>query len=266
MSTQLNWSRNPISTGENLGGNFVGALCLHLAIAGTIVGWALIANHGARWGSASETAGAIQATMVASLPLPQKQPVNPDNVLASDKTSPAPPETKEKAAPIPDPKALAIPEKPKPIKVTEKPEPAAPHPQPVKPQPDKATSGETTGVRIAMSSTETKVGTISIGTSDPSFGVRYAYYVQQLTQKVAAQWYTSMLDSGATGHRVYIIFQVSRDGTPSNVKIQQASGDRTLDQTALSAVKRIDTFGPLPDGYAGNYINVVYYFDPPARP
>jgi protein TonB len=50
------------------------------------------------------------------------------------------------------------------------------------------------------------------------------------------------------------------------VQIAQPSGDATLDQTALSAVQHIDTFGPLPDAYTGSYINVTYYFDPPPRP
>ncbi len=264
MSSQLNWSRNEYLPQDRFGGNFAGSLFLHAAVFGAIFAWALISNTGRHWGEASETTGAIQATMVSAIPLPPRQPVNPDNVLTSDKPSPAPPETKEKAAPIPDPKALAIPEKPtKPVKATEKPIPSTPHPQPVKPQPDKATSGEATGVRIAMTSSQTRAGTTSIGISDPAFGVRYAYYVRELTQKVASQWLTPMLDPAARGHRVYIVFQVARDGTPSNIKIQQPSGDRTLDETALRAVQHIDTFGPLPDGYSGNYINVVYYFDPP---
>jgi protein TonB len=116
-----------------------------------------------------------------------------------------------------------------------------------------------------MSSTQTHAGTISIGAQDAAFGSRFAYYVQQITQKVAQQWYTGMLDPQATGHRVYITFQVERDGTPTHIQIAQRSGDNTLDQTALSAVQHIDTFGPLPDGYAGNHINVTYYFDPPQR-
>jgi protein TonB len=240
---------------------------LHALLIGSVFAWALFSHRGKSWGENSTTTGAIQATMVASIPLPPRQPVNADNVLTSEKPSPAPPVTKEKASPIPDAKAIPIPEKPtKPTKVTDKPTPTTPHPQPIKPQLDKATTGEATGVRIAMTSSETKAGTISIGTSDPAFGVRYAYYVRQLTQKIASQWYTNMLDPGATGHRVYIVFQVSRDGTPSNVKIQQPSGDRSLDSTALRAVEHIDTFGPLPDGYSGSSINVVYYFDPPTRP
>jgi protein TonB len=266
VSTQLNWSRNQYLPQDHLRGNLAGSLVLHAALFGGIFAWAFFAARGARWGEVGDTAGAVQATMVSAIPLPPKQPVNPDNVLTPEKPSPAPPETKEKTEAAPDPKAIAIPDKATKTKVVDKPVPSTPHPQPTKAEPDKATSGDTSGTRIAMTSAETRMGTISIGTSDPSFGVRYAYYVRQLTQKIAQQWYTGMLDPGAKGHRVYIVFQIARDGTPSNVKVQTPSGDRTLDQTALRAVQHIDTFGPLPDGYTGNYINVVYYFDPPEQP
>jgi protein TonB len=223
-------------------------------------------HHGNDWGNSAAPNSTIQATMVNSIPLPQKQPTNADNVLASETPSPAPPVAKEKVAPPPEPTAIPIPEMKKPEKVAPKPMQATPHPQPVQPQPQKATTGETTGMRIAMSSTQTRAGTVSVGTTDAAFGARFAYYVAQIQRRVAQQWYTTMLDPAARGHRVYIVFQINRDGTPSQVRIQQPSGDSTLDSTALSAVQHIDTFGPLPDGYNGNYINVVYYFDPPAGP
>ena len=74
------------------------------------------------------------------------------------------------------------------------------------------------------------------------------------------------LDGQASGRRVYITFQIARDGTPSNIRIAQPSGDTTLDQTALNAVRHIDTFGPLPDAYQGSYVNVQYYFEAPSVP
>ena len=48
-----------------------------------------------------------------------------------------------------------------------------------------------------MSATQTRAGTISVGTTDAAFGARYAYYVAQIKQKVASQWYTTMLDPSA---------------------------------------------------------------------
>ena len=259
-------TRNPQP--ENLGGNFAGALILHVALFAILLGYGYIFHHdGNSWGDNSAPSSTIQATIESSIPLPPRQPTNSDNVLTSETPSPAPPTAKEKVAPPPDPRAIAIPEKPtKPLKVAPKPVQATPHPQPVKPQPQKATTGEAPGVRIAMSATQTRAGTISVGTNDSTFGARYAYYVKQITQKVASQWYTTMLDANAKGHRVFITFEVGRDGTPSNIRIQQPSGDNTLDQTALRAVQHIDTFGPLPDGYSGSYLNVVYYFDPPSAP
>ncbi len=242
---------------------------LHLAIFAVLFGWGyLFHTTGHSWGDSNPTDGAVQATMVNSLPLPSRQPVNPDNVLTSEKPTPAPTEAKPQTEEVPKPDAIPIPVKPtKPVKTAEKSTPAPPkHPEPVKPQPTKATTGETSGVRIAMSSTQTSAGTVSIGIPDAGFGVRYAYYVQQLKQKVASQWYTSMLDRGAPGHRVYITFQVERDGTPSHIEIETPSGDGSLDQTALRAVQHIDTFGPLPDGYTGSHINVQYYFEPPVHP
>ena len=263
MSSHNTWTQE-----EALPGNLAGSAILHVLVVGALFGWAFIFHHhGKAWGESSNTAGAIQATMVNSLPLPPRAQPNPENVLTAETPSPAPPIAKEKAAPIPEPKAIPIPTKPeKPVKVAATPTPATPHPQPLKPQPDKATTGETAGIRIAMTSAETKVGTVSVGTPDAAFGARYAYYVRQLTAKVSSQWLTQMLDARAPGHRVHITFQVERDGTPTHLQIQQPSGDATLDATALRAMQHVDTFGPLPEGYAGSHINVVYYFDPPAHP
>jgi len=253
---------------ENLRGNFLGAVLLHVLIAAALLGYTFVFDHsGHSWGDSAAPSSTIQATMVNAIPLPPRRPVNADNVLTSETPSPAPPTVKEKTAPPPDPKALAIPEKPtKPLKAAERPTPATAHPQPMKPQPSKAQTGDAPGVRIAMSATQTRAGTVSIGATDAAFGARFAYYVAQIKEKVANQWYTTMLDPAARGHRVYITFQIGRDGSPSQIRIQQPSGDATLDQTALRAVQHIDTFGPLPDGYNGSYINVVYYFDPPPAP
>ncbi len=256
-----------LTPNERFGSGFAGSLTLHAAAAALLVSWAWLSHAGQNWGSASATAGAIQATMVNDIPLPPKQPVNPDNVLATETPSPAPVAPTPKTVEAPKPEAIPIPLKAtKPTKVADKTAPPPPlHPQPNKVDPNKAQTGEAGGVRIAMSSIETRAGTSSITTQDSAFGTRFAYYVQQITQKVAQQWYTSMLDPQAAGHRVYVTFQVERDGTPTNIQIAQKSGDATLDLTALNAVRHIDTFGPLPDAYTGNHINVTYYFDPPPR-
>ncbi len=252
---------------ENAKAGFAQALILHVLVLGGILGSAYIFHHtGESWGDKQDLSGAIQATAVTAIPLPPKVQPNTDNVLASENPSPVPPPPTPAAEAPPKPTDVQIqakqPEK-KPLPQAPQPAPEPPrHPQPQQPQPDKAATGETAGLRVAMTAVENKAGTSSTNVTDSAFGQRYAYYVRTLTQKVAQQWYTQTLDPQATGHRVYISFRVERDGTPSQITIAKPSGDATLDASALRALQRIDTFGPLPDGYSGQYINVQYYFDP----
>jgi protein TonB len=257
------------SGGDQLGGGFAGAFVLHSAAAALLLSWAWFNHSGKNWGDASATNGSIQATMVNALPLPPKQPVNADNVLATDAPTPAPIAPAPHTVETPRPDAIPIPVKPttKPVKTADTTTPTPPlHPQPIKVDPNKAQAGEAPGIKIAMNSTQTRAGTVSVGVTDTAFGARFAYYVGQINQKLAAQWYVGMLDPQASGHRVYLSFQVARDGSPSHIKIEQRSGDATLDQTALSAVQHIETFGPLPDAYQGSYVNVQYYFEAPPHP
>jgi protein TonB len=254
---------------DALGGGFLGSFALHTTFVVLILlcTW-IAARKGKNWGDSSTLTGAIQATMVNDIPLPPKPDTNQDSILATDTASTAPVTSTAHTVEAPQPNALALAAKPttKPLKVADKSAPPPPlHPQPTQANPNKAQSGEAGGLSIAMSSTQTQAGTVSVGTADSAFGTRFAYYIQQIRQKVAAQWYPGMLDSQAVGHKVFITFQVERDGSVTNIKIAQRSGDFTLDQTAINAVRHIDTFGPLPEAYTGTYINVTYYFEPPTR-
>jgi protein TonB len=269
MATQIKLRRSAASLREEqAGAGFAGALALHGAAAALLFGWAYLSHSGQTWGDRSATNGAIQATMVNSIPLPPRAPTNPDNVLATDSPSPAPVQPAPRTVETPRTDAIPVPVKPtRPAPVANKTTPPPPlHPQPTKIDPTKAQTGEATGVRTAMSSTQTRAGTVSIGVPDAAFGTRFAFYIQQINQKIASQWYVGMLDSRAAGRRVYITFQIARDGSPSHIRMETSSGDATLDQTSMSALQHIDTFGPLPDGYQGSSVLVQYYFEAPTRP
>jgi len=234
---------------------------LHGLVAGAIVAGALFFHHRAsNWGENAANVGAIQATMVSSIPLPPTQRTLDTGVLTSEAPSPAPVVTKEKTEPPPSPKEVAIPEKiTKPIKTAEKPTPAPPkHIQPVTPPPTKAVTGETAGIRIAQSTLELKNGTSSVSIQDRSFGERYAYYVNIVNSKVSQNWYKSEADPLASMDKsTTILFDIDRDGVPSNARVETRSGSPSLDLSALRAVQRVDGFGPLPQG---NHITVEFTF------
>jgi protein TonB len=169
---------------------------LHGLVAAAVVGSAFFFHHRcSNWGENASTAGAIQATMVSSLPLPPTQRTLDTGVLTSEAPSPAPIIAKERTEPPPSPKEIAIPEKIKPPKIAEKTTPAPPkHVQPITPPPTKAVTGETAGIRIAQSTLESKNGTSSVSIQDRSFGDRYAYYVNIVNNKVSQNWYKSEAD------------------------------------------------------------------------
>jgi protein TonB len=234
---------------------------LHGLVAAILFGWAYIFHaRGTNWGEHASSAGAIQATMVSSLPLPPTQRTLDTGVLTSEAPSPAPIIAKERTEPPPAPNEVAIPEKiTKPIKTAEKPTPAPPkHIQPVTPPPTKATTGETAGIRIAQSTLEIKNGTASVSVEDRTFGARFAYYVNIVNSKVAQNWYTSEADPQASlGKSTTVVFDINRDGVPSNVRVETRSGSPSLDLSAMRAVQRVEGFGPLPQG---DHITVEYTF------
>jgi protein TonB len=263
IATHVKFSRSD-AQGENLGGNLVGSLLLHGAVAAVILGWAFFFHsRSSRWGENASSAGAIQATMVAALPLPAKQRELDTGVLTSEAPSPAPVVTKERTEPPPNPKEIPIPEKiTKPIKTAEKPAPTPPkHVQPAPPQPTKAVTGETAGIRIPQATMQLKNGTASITVADRSFGERFAYYINIVNRKVTQGWYMQEADPRASeGKHATIVFDINRDGIPSNIRIGERSGSPSLDTSALRAVQRVqdEGFGPLPQG---DHITVEFGFN-----
>lgn len=235
---------------------------LHGALAVAIVLWAWYGgSQGDIWGS-STTGESVNASLVSSVPLPSTQPPT-DNVLANDSkglTETVP----QKAVETPD--AVPIPERETP----KKPQPKAitnanvkPLPQPKEPPKDNVVPYGQGGPASALSGSFTAAnakGGFNIEGGD--FGRRFGWYVQQINQTVSSHWYRNEVDPGVTTvHRVYITFDIMRDGSSGNVRLSQSSGIPSLDQSAVRALQRIDRFSPLPDGYSGSKLSVEFWFD-----
>jgi periplasmic protein TonB len=236
------------------------ALGLHVLLAAAFLLTAFFLDHTSnRWGESASSVGSIQASMVSAIPLPQKAAPVDKAVLTPEHVSPAPlPPPKEEAAPPPRPTDIEIQRKSAPKKIAPIETPAPPkHPQPTPPT-AKAATGES-ATQLPQSVTQLKNGTATITVMDRTFGDRYAYYINIVDQKVTQSWYSNEADPNASqGKRVTISFNIERDGTPSNVRVFTASGSPSLDTSALRALQRIETFGPLP---TGNQITVEFTFD-----
>jgi protein TonB len=86
--------------------------------------------------------------------------------------------------------------------------------------------------------------------------------VDVVRRKVSENWLKYEIDPRiSTARRVYITFDINRAGRPDNVQVAQSSGVPSLDQSAVRALQRIDTFGPLPGDYSGSKVSVEFWFD-----
>jgi protein TonB len=212
--------------------------------------------------SAPNGAGAMGATLVSSIPL-TVAPSTKQNVLANEskgitKSLPKPEEVKE-----PD----AIPIQGKDTKIKPKKQETASKEKP-QPAPEEETNqvafgegGPVSGPYGAFSAAGAKGGFGFTG-GGGDFGSLYAWYVKGVQGKVSENWLKYEVDSSiSTAQRVYITFDIARDGHPFNVQVEQSSGVPSLDISAVRAIQRIDTFGTLPPGYSGNKVSVEFWFD-----
>ena len=249
---------------EPLAGSWIGSAMLHLLLGGGIAAYALFVAHlhKNQWGQMS-SGDAIQASLVSSapsLPLPNVQNPN-DNVLATQNPSPAPtlPEEKTVAAPPLDAIPIAVKQPRQKIAPKEQQNKPPLHPQQPPKQQNVAAYGEAAPSSIPMNAQSASTNNVKVQNGD--FGSRFGWYVDGIKRKVAQNWYSQLANPQASmGHSVVVSFTVHRDGSVSNAQIMQSSGVPSLDMSAIQAVERVDSFGSLPDGYAGSSVSVAYTF------
>jgi protein TonB len=246
---------------DRWGHNVAWSVALHVVVAGCIVLYAAVATGGRRetWGIGG-TGDAMGVTLVSTVPLPAN-PTQTQNVLANDSKgiSQSLPKAEEK-----EPEAIPIPDKdtkPKPKTSSTR---RKPPPEPVEEASNVVPFGEggpVSGPYGIFSAGGAKGGFGFTG-GGGDFGNRFAWYVRVVQQKVSENWLKYEVDPGITeARRVYLTFDITRDGQPGNVTVEQSSGVPSLDQSAVRALQRIDTFGPLPSDYPGNKVSVEFWFD-----
>jgi periplasmic protein TonB len=246
---------------DRWGHNVAWSVALHVLIAGGIVLYAVVASGGRRetWGMGG-TGEAMGVTLVSTVPLPASA-AQTQNVLANESKGVAQslPKAEEK-----EPDAIAIPDK----DTKQKPKTSSTRRKPLAEPVEEASNvvpfgegGPVSGPYGIFSAGGAKGGFGFTG-GGGDFGTRFAWYVRVVQQKVSENWLKYEVDPGITdARRVYLTFDITRDGRPSNEIVEQSSGVPSLDQSAVRALQRIDTFGPLPPDYPGSKVSVEFWFD-----
>jgi protein TonB len=272
---------------EALAPSLAASTTLHVALLACMVLLPAVLSHsGESWGnngSGGASGEAISARLVSGIPLPPNPQAKPENVLAND--------SKGLSQSIPAPKAkeddhaIAIPDKQAKVKPTkEKATTTAPsreNPRHLPKQPAVTTPTHETPREVAKADNTVPFGgggpvagpytTFQSGSTaggmkfgeggNGSFGSRFGWYTDVVARKVHQAWQSEVNPNITSAKRVYILFDISRSGKPSNVRIEQSSGVPALDISAVRTLQRIDTFGDLPREYSGSYVSVEFWFD-----
>jgi TonB family protein len=90
----------------------------------------------------------------------------------------------------------------------------------------------------------------------------YTYYLQALLDRISSNWLKSQLSGlDTSGLHTTIYFKIYRSGQISDVKIEESSGIKALDLSALRAVYSSAPFPPLPQDYPDDYLGIHLIFE-----
>jgi protein TonB len=247
---------------DRLGRALAWSAGLHVGVTVFLLVYSMIfyGTSGGTWGSGGG-GEAIGATLVTTVPI-AANPSATQNVLANESKgiTQSQPKVEQK-----EPDAIDIQGKNAKIKPKKQQTASKEKPQPA---PEEETNqvafgegGPVSGPYGTFSAAGAKGGFGFTG-GGGDFGTKFAWYVQGVQRTVSQNWLKYEIDPRiSTAERVYITFDIARDGHPANVKVEQSSGVPSLDISAVRALQRIDTFGPLPPEYSGSKVSVEFWFD-----
>ena len=249
---------------ESLRSTLVLSLGLHFLLLVAAAGYTVIGPRmGGRWGSSLGGGGSAVrvgvVTQIPGMPLPAPRLPMPSTVATQ---SPGLYKTEEVKPEAPPPKAAEIPKFQDSV-ARERVERINPRIQKEEIQPPDNAIPFGQGGRPALTYGQQIVtaggeGGLNLG----EFGDRYGWYVAAVRNRISSNWLLSMVSPNLmTAPRVYVTFDILRDGTITNVRVAQSSGVAEVDRSALRAVLASNPFGALPVDYPGNKVSVEFYFD-----
>jgi protein TonB len=254
--------------GEKLGRSLAWSGLFHFVLAALFVVSALLSHRGEMWGGAGSGGGAVQVSLVGSLPaipLPEPDAVTVNRVVDTTKglyKSEPPPKIPN------EPEATKLPEfmqekrpkwiTPRKSKLLENkalpPKNAIPY-------------GEGGAPAVPYSGSTFTVGQNTQGglnMSGPAggFGNMFPWYVEAVQRRVSSNWLQATVDPTVQwAPRAVIDFEILRDGTVVNVQVMKSSGYPSVDASAVRAIQMSSPLNPLPGGYSGSNVNVEFWFD-----
>ncbi|MCM8759982.1 MAG: TonB C-terminal domain-containing protein [Candidatus Omnitrophica bacterium] len=103
---------------------------------------------------------------------------------------------------------------------------------------------------------------ISVGFSEnkiPAGNIIPLEYLENMKRIIQKKW--KLPEERNYSLTAYVSFRVKRDGTITDVFIEQGSGVKAFDESALKAIREIERIQPLPITYKQDYLDVTVKFN-----
>ncbi len=237
------------------------SLTAHGALVAAIALYTNAGMHGGvSWGTPTSLGGgSVGITSVRQLPLPPRAGMQ--NPLANDTESrvPAPPKPEPRRPPREDPNAVAL-------RGRTKPAPERPRygqqarNYRTEDRPNQLYSSAGQALSSNMYGNATGTGGVGVGPGS-AFGTRFGWYRDLLERRVAEKWRTDEVDPRLqTAPPVIVTFTLNRNGSVSDVRILQGSGNYALDMSARRAISEAAPFDPLPRDFERNSAQIEFWF------
>lgn len=241
------------------------SLSLHTALAILITISAFVNWSGNRWSGTGSLGNETKVNLVSSAGIPMPQPKLTTDSKTVDPTMSV---NKEELIKPPEPKTDATPiqkfkiEKPLPpskkSKTLDDKTPPLPNAVPG--------HGGTPKIQVGSGDTpgSASQGVAVQGQGGGDFASRYSWYIDAVRRRISSNWLQNTIDANVlaarTAHAV-VTFTIMKDGTVKDWRVQQTSGNASMDNSGLRAIISSNPMPPLPNDYSGSYVNVTFDFD-----
>jgi len=251
----------------NLRSYFGYSVLFHVLLAATALVATFVGRPGNNWGGPGGNLGAgtvVTLVKSAGIPMPKEEVVTESKVVEPTKTlhkedpTPKPPEPKTNATDI----QKFTKEKQQPpsrkSRILEDKTPTHDNDVPGRGGPPNLPTG------VGTTPGPPSAGATVLGPGGSDFGARYPWYVDAVRNRVQQTWDQSTIKTDVRAARrahTVMTFRINANGSISNIRMSQTSGDWSMDNSAQRALQSIDAFRPLPNDYMGSYVDVTFDFD-----
>jgi protein TonB len=236
---------------------------MHCVLGTILVMSSVFSHRGDLWGGPG---GAITVGIVGSVPgIPMPRPeIETTNRVVDESRGLYKSEPQPKPQPMPD--ATPIPKferNKQPRYITR---PSRTLENPAQPPPNAVPYGGGGAPTVPYTSFSMGAGTQGglgfSGNGGGDYGSRFPWYVEAVQRRVSGNWLQSTVDPSVSwAPRVIATFDILRDGTVANIQITRSSGNYSVDNSAIRAIRDASPLDRLPAEYSGTRVSVEFWFD-----